>query len=297
MGSAEAVVTADGTRLYVCEQGPSEAPTVVLVHGWTLDCRVWQPVAQRLLAGPAPVRVVCYDHRGHGRSDPAGPQNATLEQLADDLAELLCRRVPAGPVVLAGHSMGGMTIMALAERHPELTAARVAGVAFVATSCGELAAVTLGLPGPAGRLVRGGERLLGRSRRFRSRPTFARRPALVRPGLRWLLFGEHPRRSDVDLTVRCVADCRPGTVVDFRPAFDEHDRRQALAAFEGNPAAVLGGGRDRLCPPSHARVIAAELPGARFSLLPGAGHMLPLERAEHVADRIGELLNAASRAA
>ncbi|MDI5982853.1 alpha/beta fold hydrolase, partial [Amycolatopsis magusensis] len=61
--------------------------------------------------------------------------------------------VPEGRLVLAGHSMGGMTIMALAERHPELVSRRVAGVAFVATSSGEMNRLTLGLPGLAGRGV------------------------------------------------------------------------------------------------------------------------------------------------
>lgn len=266
--------------------------TVVLVHGWTLDSRIWEPVATRLLGGRPPVQVVCYDHRGHGGSDAAEDGSATIGQLADDLAELLERAV-GGPVVLAGHSLGGMTMMALAERHPELVARRVEGAAFVATSCGNLG-VTLGLRPLAARIVAGVEAALmqrvASSDRLRSRRVVARRGRSIRPAVRWLLFGGYAARTDVDLTAECVAQCRPATVVDFRPTLTEHDRRAALAAFAGIPTIVLGGARDRLTPASHSRTIAVELADARLIVYAGAGHMVPLERADQVASRITELL-------
>ena len=145
--------TADGTRLALHWQGPRNAAlTVVLAHGWTLDSRAWGPVADPLAYGPSGVRVLCYDHRGHGRSDPAPPGTTTIAQLADDLADLL-RGAVEGPVVLAGHSLGGMTIMGLAERHPELVAQRVVGAAFLATSCGNLMPLDFGLRPIPARLV------------------------------------------------------------------------------------------------------------------------------------------------
>ena len=113
--------------------GPADAPvTVVLLHGWVNDMSVWGPVVAEL--GPD-VRVLRYDHRGHGKSDPAPRGTATIEQLGDDLAEVLEALVPTGKVVLAGHSMGGMTMMSLAARHPEVVAERVRGAAFAATGC------------------------------------------------------------------------------------------------------------------------------------------------------------------
>ncbi|MFC7660023.1 alpha/beta fold hydrolase [Pseudonocardia benzenivorans] len=122
---ADTVGAADGTPLHIEESGPADADvTVVMAHGWTLDSRTWEPVARRL---DAHARVLRYDHRGHGRSAPVDPSTMTIDQLADDMAAVVADRAPTGPLVLAGHSMGGMTIMALAERHPSLVADRVAG--------------------------------------------------------------------------------------------------------------------------------------------------------------------------
>lgn len=283
--------TSDGTRLALHWQGPPDAPlTVILAHGWTLDSRAWAPVAGPIATD---LRVLCYDHRGHGRSDPAPPGSATIAQLADDLAQLLSSEIE-GPVVLGGHSMGGMTIMGLAERHPELVAQRVLGAVFIATSCGDLIPLDLGLrPGLARMVARGESRLMRAksvSRLLRGRQRTVRRAGLVRPGVRWLLFGEHPRRADLDLTARCMAQSRPANIVDFRPTFDDHDRAAALAAFTRIPTLVMAGTRDRLIPVRHAEAIAAQLPDAELVRYAGAGHMVQLERLDQVTTRINELL-------
>jgi len=109
-----------------------------------------------LLALPAPanlakminprVRLVLYDQRSHGRSGKATAESSTIEQLGRDLDAVLRALVPDGPIVLAGHSMGGMTIMALAEQRPELFLDRVRGVALIGTSAGDVGAS--GLPRP-----------------------------------------------------------------------------------------------------------------------------------------------------
>jgi pimeloyl-ACP methyl ester carboxylesterase len=277
--------TSDGTALHVVDTGPRDAETtVVLLHGWTLDHTSWDRVA-----GALPGRVLRYDHRGHGASAPAPPGTATIERLARDLAELLADRVPTGRVVLAGHSMGGMTIMALAETHPVLLE-RVAGVALVATSCGGLAQVSLGLPERVAALVARGEKVVNRRIAALRGPVLLRRPRVVRPGLRWLLFGTRPGRADVAATADAVARCHPASLVAFRESLSEHERREALAALAPVPSVVLAGAADRLTPVPHAAVIADELPGTELVVLPGAGHMLPLERPAEVATRIARLL-------
>ncbi|MGH3912113.1 MAG: alpha/beta fold hydrolase [Pseudonocardiaceae bacterium] len=296
--NAHSFPTLDGTRLSVYWQGPHHAPlTIVLVHGWMLDLRVWGPVAD-LLASAGGWRVLRYDQRGHGRSDPADPTTATINHLADDLAELLRRQV-SGPVVLVGHSMGGMAIMGLADRHAELVAQRVVGAAFVATSCGDLMTLDLGLRPVLARLAARGETRLMRSegmaRRLRGREWTARRVGLIRPGVRWLLFGEHPQRADIELTATCMAQSRPANLMDFRPTFTDHDRATALAAFANTPTLVLAGVRDRLIPIRHATAIAAQLPDATLVRYAGAAHMVHLERADQVAHRITELAAMVSR--
>ncbi|SHG36425.1 alpha/beta fold hydrolase [Streptoalloteichus hindustanus] len=297
-GRADAVFrTADGTELHVVVDGPADAEvTVVLLHGWTLTHATWRWVATELAGPGGPrARVLRYDIRGHGRSAPTRPEGATLDQLADDAAEVIAALAPEGPLVLAGHSMGGMTVMALADRHPELFA-RVAGVALVNTSSGGLRGITLGLPGVLGRVVLAVERRvtrrIGRSRRA----VLARYPGPLRPALRWLLFGDRVDRRDLADAARQVARCQPVALAGFRVTLDEHERWHALKVLRGRPVVVLAGGMDRLTPPSHSRVIADALPGAELVVFGGAGHMLPFERAVEVAERIGGLVRDAAAA-
>ena len=188
--------TGDGTRLRVVEEGPEQAPvTVVFLHGWTLTRHTWDRAVARL-AETAEVRprTIRFDLRGHGESDPAPRGTATIRQCADDLAELIDRRVPTGEVVLVGHSMGGMAIMALAEQHPALFAERVAGVALVATSAGDLAEPDLRLPKPVAALANRVERAVRPHLAKATGRRLARRSSWLRPGLRWLLFGSDPVR-------------------------------------------------------------------------------------------------------
>ncbi|WP_033295094.1 alpha/beta fold hydrolase [Amycolatopsis jejuensis] len=281
-------VTSDGCALHVESSGPADAAvTLVLVHGWTQDHRTWDGVVRHL--GPG-VRILRYDLRGHGGSAPARDGAATIPRLADDLAELIADRVPSGPVVLAGHSMGGMTMMALAERHPALVAERVAGVAFVATSSGQMDRITLGLPGMAGQFSARFERRLAKALAHRKGERLPLSPALVRSGARFLVFGDRPRRGDVRTVAEQLLCAHPASLGAFQDAISTHDCRVALAVLRGVPAVVLAGEKDRLCPLSHARVIAGELPEAEFVRFPGAGHMLPQERAGEVAGRIAGLL-------
>lgn len=193
-----------------------------------------------------------YDLRGHGRSDPALPGTATIDQLADDLADLLCAEVE-GPVVLGGHSMGGMVVRAQSSFN----------------------------------------RWASRSRWLLGRDVTTQWAGSIRPGVRWLLFDKRPRRADVELTASCVARCRPASLVTFRSTFDDYDQAAALAAFRHIPTLVIGGTRDRLTPIRHTEKIAAELPDAAMVRYDGAGHMVLLERAEQVARRIDELVTAA----
>lgn len=279
-------VTADGTALHVVDEGPADAATtVVLVHAWTLDHTSWDRVAATL---SRTVRVLRFDHRGHGGSAPAPRGTATIEQLADDLAELIEDRVPAGPIVLAGHSIGGMTMMALAERNPDLVASRVTGAAFVATSSGGLDTLTLGLAGPVARLVLRGERLVNAKLARTEHRALLAEPRLAEPGLRWLLFGRRPRRADVAAAAAQVARVHPASMVGFRLSLSDHSRRAALAAYRHVPTVVLAGGADRLTPAGHSRIIAAEL-GADLVIYPGAGHMLPFERDQEVTARVAGL--------
>src|SRR3982751_5325440 len=135
MSERSELTVADGVRLFVETSGPADAPlTVVLLHGWCLDRRTWHRQVTALEAASPQPRVIAYDSRGHGRSGHTRLRSATLAQLGDDLAEVIRAYAPAGPIVLAGHSLGGMTIMEFAESYPQEFAGRVAGLVFVSTT-------------------------------------------------------------------------------------------------------------------------------------------------------------------
>ncbi|MFD9895506.1 alpha/beta fold hydrolase [Amycolatopsis sp. NPDC059027] len=290
---AHRFVTGDGTALHLETCGPADsAATLVLVHGWTQDHRTWDFVLPQL--DPA-IRILRYDLRGHGGSAHAKPGTARIERLADDLAELIADRVPTGPLVLAGHSMGGMTLMALAERHPELVSSRVAAAAFVATSSGQMDQLTLGLPGLAGRGV---TRLEPRVAKFLARmraENFRLSGSMVRSAARVLVFGDRPRRAEVRSVAEQMLCAHPASVGEFIDAIARHEGRVGLGALRDIPVAVLAGEKDRLCPLPHAKVIADALPDAEFVRYPGAGHMLPQERAGEVAYRVNALIRSAVR--
>lgn len=136
------VVGDDGVPLDVAIRG-THGPTVLFCHGFTADSEFWTPQIEALAVH---ARVVTWDQRGHGRSGWGEPSHATVDQTGRDLAAVLDAVAPSSPVVLVGHSMGGMTIMALAERNPRFFTERVAGVALVCTSAGDVMAQACSAP-------------------------------------------------------------------------------------------------------------------------------------------------------
>jgi pimeloyl-ACP methyl ester carboxylesterase len=286
-GRPTTVETEDGVRLHAEVHGPDDpSGTVVLLHGYQLSQRLWARQVDALRTRRPDVRVVCYDHRGHGRSTRGTAERATLGQLGRDLRTVL-DAVTDGPVVLAGHSMGGMTVMAFAEQFPHLVRDRVAGVGLFATSSGGLADNTFGLHPAAARVAHVAvPRLNGWVRRRVERG--GTKPPT--PGTRWLLFGTQPNRLDVLRTQAVLDATHPATADDFYGTFSEHARTHALAALADVPVVVAAGDRDRLTPLAHSHVIAGALPHAELVVYPGSGHMVQLERAHDVSRRLVDLV-------
>lgn len=291
---------ADGVRLHVTVSGPADAAvTVVLLHGWCLDRRIWRDQVAALggMGRKAP-RVIAFDARGHGRSGHTRLDSATLDQLGDDLAEVLRRFAPTGPVVLAGHSMGGMTIMEFAHRHPTEFASRVAGLLFVSTTAEGHTHTRYGLPPRVAGLLRAGE-TFGASVLARSgawRPHRVMLPAL-RPAIQWLLFGDDCAESAVRVTLGAIGRASLRSIGGFRESVGAQQRLDTLGDLGHMPAVVMVGDRDRLTPPACAESIAGALPGATLRVLPGAGHMLPLERPDQVGTELVNIVRRVAREA
>jgi pimeloyl-ACP methyl ester carboxylesterase len=283
----------DGTRLaaYVDGPAPSEpAPvTVVLAHGWTLDHTSWGRVTELLLQRAPGLRVVRYDQRAHGASG-RGPRRASIGRLGDDLAGVIRDLAPSGEVVLAGHSMGGMSIMAMAGRHPGLVDDRVVGVGLVATAASLADTGHDHFPEAAGvpaRWVPLAARALPFVMRLLSLAPGSRPLPPGRPdGTRALVFGEGAAAEDVTDTHRVISGTAASTLGAYYLALGRHDETAALAHLAKVPTTVLVGTRDRLTPQRLSHAIVAALPAATLEVYEGAGHMLTLERAESVATHV-----------
>ena len=185
-----------------------------------------------------------------------------------------------------------MTMMALAEQRPDLVE-RTRGALFVATSCGDLGSVTLGLPEAGPRLKAQIPRLLATRARLLSRPHRRRTPTIERWVVQRFLFGHPLRARDTGLVVDQLISCPPATMRGFYEDCLVHDRAKALAAYTTIPTRVLVGDRDVLTPLPHARAIASAVGTAGLVIAPGAGHMLPLERDELVSSELCTLVDRA----
>ncbi|NMH99124.1 alpha/beta fold hydrolase [Pseudonocardia acidicola] len=295
-GEPSSVTADDGVRLS-CEEIESAtgraALTVVLVHGFALDRRTWQFQRRVLseLADPT-VRLVLYDQRSHGRSERAPRESCTLDQLGRDLDAVIRALAPEGPLVLIGHSMGGMTLMALAEQRPELFTQRVAGVALVSTSAGEMA--SQGLPGTL--LSRHNPLTRGVGLLARVQPKLVegvRRAAgdLIWAVTRSFAYGDRPvDHSLVDLVDTMISSNAVDALTDFVDTLGSHDRLAALPALAGCEVLVAAGDADRVIPFRHSETIAAELPGAELLRLSGVGHLPMLEQPAVIDEALAELI-------
>ncbi|MER7399020.1 alpha/beta hydrolase, partial [Streptomyces sp. NPDC000151] len=280
----------------------SAAPTVVFCHGYCLSQDAWH-FQRAALRGR--VRTVHWDQRSHGRSARGhaqieGTDPVTIDMLGRDLKAVLDAAVPDGPIVLVGHSMGGMTVMALADHFPEYVAERVVGVGLIGTSAGRLSEVaSFGLPS------------LGVKAVHRFAPGLLKalgaQSELVEKGRRATadLFAGLVKRysfgapKDVDPGVarfaeRLIEATPIDVVAEFFPAFAVHDKTGALAAYDGVPALVLAGDRDLITPPEHSRTIGELLPAAELVCVPDGGHLVMLEHPELVNDRLTSLVERAA---
>ncbi|MEI7029372.1 alpha/beta fold hydrolase [Streptomyces pratensis] len=272
--------SADGSRIHVELHGPKDAPAVVLAHGWTCSTRFWDAQIRELATDH---RVIAYDQRGHGLTPEPGPGGYSTRALADDLEAVLAATLaPGRRAVLAGHSMGGMTLMAAAAR-PGLRE-HAAAVLLCSTGSTRLTAQALVVPIRAGAL--------------RTRLTAAVLGAKAPLGpvnpvskklLKYATMGAGSAPDRVDACARIVHACPRRARVGWGQVLAELDLAAGVRELRA-PTAVIAGTDDRLTPPVHARAIAAALPvGLGLTELTGVGHMTPVEAPEAVTSKIMEL--------
>jgi pimeloyl-ACP methyl ester carboxylesterase len=304
-GAPVEVVMADGTRLHVEVDEASGTPalgydgepvTVVFSHGYALTSDSWH---YQRLALRGRYRLVFWDQRGHGRSGSGPDGSATIDQIGRDLQAVLDAVAPSGPLVLVGHSMGGMTIMSLAQDRPDLFAERVVGVCLVATSAGGLGEVDFGLP-RIGKMV---QRVAPAAFKIASRSTnVIERGRRLGSDLETVLvrrysFASPVSQNLVEFCAEMIASTRVEVISQFFPTFGEHDKRDALATLHGLEVLVLVGDSDLMTPVSHSDEIVHRVPGAEHVVVRDAGHLVMLEHPDVVTGHVADLIQRSLRAA
>jgi pimeloyl-ACP methyl ester carboxylesterase len=284
------VTTPDGVVLHTeVDEGDADDVTLVYVHGYGLNLDCWH--FQRLhFRGE--LRQVFYDQRSHGRSGRSEAELCRIPQLADDLYQVLNEVVGSGPVILIGHSMGGMTIMRLAQSRPELFGSQILGIALFCTSAGELAnhSPIRGIPGRA--FSRIAEPLMAGLNRMPELVAQGRRAGsdLGYVVTRRLAYGSDVPPSYVEFASEMLAQIPLEVVADYYPAFNELDEYEALEVIRSLPTVVVGGEDDVITPVEHTARIIELLPKAEAIRVENCGHLGMIEKHEVFNDALDRLL-------
>ncbi|MEW5813300.1 MAG: alpha/beta hydrolase [Actinomycetota bacterium] len=285
------VTTPDGVPLAVREVGPVDAPlTVVFAHGFCLRMGAFHFQRARLSEQwGAQVRMVFYDQRGHGQSGEAPPDTYTVEQLGQDLESVLAVMAPRGPVVLVGHSMGGMTVLSHARQYPQRYPTRIVGAAIIASAAEGVSRSPLGeiLKNPALEAVQFAARYAPKTvHRFRGAGR-----SIIGPILRAASYGDEKiSPSVVTFSERMMHDTPIATLVEFLHALEVHDETAGLATLRKVPTLIACGDRDLLTPAEYSREMAAALPKSELVIVGGAGHLVQLEQPEIINDALVRLV-------
>jgi len=244
---------------------PPEDLTVIFAHGYGLNMDCWH-FERRDLAGIG--TMVFYDQRSHGRSGRSPKSHVSIEQLGRDLNGILEEFAPTGPVILIGHSMGGMAIMALAEQRPEIVGDRIIGVGLCSTSAGGLDTVPIVFPGKVG--------MLARALATPTVAALARIPDVVERSrkagtdISYLLtrkysFGSEVPPAYTEFVNEMIAATPIEVIAEFYPIFALHDQYDSLEPLQKVECVVIGGDRDHLTPFTHAEEIVRRVPGRSWS--------------------------------
>jgi pimeloyl-ACP methyl ester carboxylesterase len=274
-----AVPSFDGTRLSVRAAGDRvrpEDPVLVFAHGFSLDMTMWH---HQWTALSERYRCVLFDQRGHGRSERPPDGDYSLQAMGRDLRAIL--DLVSGPCVVVGHSMGGMSTLALAEAYPEEFGTRIRGVVLADTAAAEIVRGALGAIGARLEAVlrprlRTALRAPGRAERL-LRLVETRGADVAYAVARVTNFG--PRADPAVMRhVTALSTRAPAEVwTDVLAGLVDMDLRHALNAVKV-PALVVVGDLDRITPPASALALKRALPDARLTVMRGTGHLPMLER-------------------
>jgi pimeloyl-ACP methyl ester carboxylesterase len=277
---------ADGALLHVETEGAADGPILVFTHGWGLSARIWAEARADL---GARFGLVFWDLPGLGRSGRA-TAGYSVEGFAEDLHAVIDSLPEGRPLVLVGHSIGGMTVQAFCARHPELLNRRVAAIVLENTThTNPLETMILS------RVLKPMQPVI----ELLLKLDMVLSPALwVMNWQAWLSgsthvaarlagFGTRPTREQLDRTARLPTKNSPAVQARGNLAMLHWSVTDRLARIDV-PALVFVGGRDLITRDHAGEAIAAALPQGRLVRIEDAGHMGPVERAAFYNEQIGD---------
>lgn len=257
-------LTVNGVNLAVDVRG--DGPAILFIHGYPLDRTIWRHQVDTLEG----FTRIAPDLRGMGLSD-APDLGYSMATYADDLADLL-EALGIERVVLCGLSMGGYIAFEFLRRWRR----RVRGLVLVDTRA---EADT-----PEGKRAREQAQALARERGA----------AAIAEDMLPKMLAPAALEGNPELVerVRAIMAGTPvaGIVGALGAMRDRPDSTGLLAELDDLPALVVVGEEDRITPPARAREMAARLPRGRLEVVPGAGHLAPMERPEAVTRLIRDFL-------
>lgn len=242
-------------------------PLVVLLHGYPLDHRMWLDLMRSPLAQHHTFAAI--DLRGHGESPWCGDPVHTMDRFADDVAAVI-HTIGEGPVDVVGLSMGGYVAQALWARHHRL----VRSLALIDTRAqADDDAARAGRDAAIRTVVEQGRAAI--SSQTPGKLLAPRDPA-----------DAHGLLLRARLQTMIEALPTETIVADLRGLRDRPDRRTMLATITV-PVLVVVGEHDAITPPAEGRAMAAAIPGARCVVVPGCGHLTPIEDPAAFARELG----------
>jgi pimeloyl-ACP methyl ester carboxylesterase len=287
-GLARQVTGADGSRLHVESFGPQDAPAVVLTHGWGLDISVWGYLVDDLSKS---FNVVVWDLPGLGRSSRPADGHYDMDRMAGDLRAVL-DTVQGRPVVLAGHSIGGMLTQTLARNAPDLLGRQVQGLVLINTTHTDPTRTTF-----AGDLVHRLKPLLdpmlkadiALSPLVRVLNWQSYMSGMAHLAVRFGGFSKRVNRGEVELVTRLSVQHSPAVQAKGILAMERWSVTEDLPRIDV-PVLVLAGRPDLVTRCEASQTIAAGLPRAQLVVFDEAGHGGFLERCRSYGDVIADFV-------
>lgn len=288
--AGEFLTGAHGSRLYVERRGTGEGMTLVMTHGWGLDSTIWD-YASRDLGRTHP--MIVWDLPGLGKSE-AQADGIKLSAFAEDLKSVV-EFSGSEPVVLVGHSIGGMAIQTLVRDHPDFVRARVGGIVLINTTYTNPLRTMVAAP-----------LLLALQKPFLE-PMF-HLMAWLQP-LAWLGawqgylngtahlanrfgFGRYVTRSQLEHVTLLTTRNPPGVQARGNLAMFDWDASEALSRLDV-PLLVLGGDLDIVTRPEASCALALSAQ-ARLEIIDGVNHMGFVERSDAYHHAIAEFVKTIS---